>query len=134
MNRRIKKWFAVCDSPFPKVKLVNNAVQVKNMKNEQIPCLLQGNGFLFLPRAYDTSFKLIASSKQWIKLPKSTCRYEWNLIMKIKFLKNACRCQFHVEMDVIRFARWREDRFHIHFLTCNSHIWFIYINSHLSTY
>ena len=95
MNRRIKKWFAVCDSPFPKVKLVNNAVQVKNMKNEQIPCLLQGNGFLFLPRAYDTSFKLIASSKQWIKLPKSTCRYERNRIMKINLKKKCLQLFFN---------------------------------------
>ena len=37
--------FSLCDSPFPKVKLVNIAVQVKNTKNDQIPCPLQGNGF-----------------------------------------------------------------------------------------
>ena len=85
-----------------------------NMKNEQIPCLLQGNGFLFLPRAYDTSFKLIASSKQWIKLPKSTCRYERNLIMKINFKKmlaavsSMWKLMQMTQMDVIRFARWRE--------------------------
>ena len=98
---------------FPKVKLVNNAVQVKNMKNEQIPCLLQGNGFLFLPRAYDTSFKLIASSKQWIKLPKSTCRYERNLVVKINFKKMLAvssmgKLMQMAQMDVIRFARWSE--------------------------
>ena len=29
-----KKCFAVCDSPFPKVKLVTNAFQAMNMKNE----------------------------------------------------------------------------------------------------
>ena len=29
-----KKWFAICDPPFPKVKLVNNAFQAMNMKNE----------------------------------------------------------------------------------------------------
>ena len=80
---------------------------------KQIPCLLQGNGFLFLPRAYGTSFKLIASSQQWIKLPKSICFYERNRIMRIN-LKEACSCQFYVDinvmaqMDVIRFARWRE--------------------------
>ena len=96
------------------MKLVNNAVQVKNVKNEQIPCLLQGNGFLFLPRAYDTSFKLIASSKQWIKLPKSTCRYERNLVMKINFKKmlaavsSMWKLMQMAQMDVIRFARWRE--------------------------
>ena len=81
------------------------------MKNEQIPCLLQGNGFLFLPRAYDTSFKLIASSKQWIKLPKSTCRYERNRIMKINFKKMLAAVSSMwklMQMDVICFARWRE--------------------------
>ena len=38
-------------------------------------------------------------SIQWIKLPKSACRYERNLIMKINFQKNACSCQFHVEIN-----------------------------------
>ena len=96
------------------MKLVNIAVQVKNTKNEQIPCPLQGNGFLFLPRAYGTSFKLIASSQQWIKLPKSTCRYERNRIMKINFKKmlaavsSMWKLMQMAQMDVIRFARWRE--------------------------
>ena len=65
---------------------------------KQIPCLLQGNGFLFLPRKYGTSFKLITSSQQWIELSKSTCFYERNRIMKID-LKKACSCQFYVEIN-----------------------------------
>ena len=85
-----------------------------NMKNEQIPCLLQGNGFMFLPRAYDISFKLIASSQKWIKLPKSTCFYEQNRIMKINLKKKLAavssmwKLMQMTRMDVIRFARWRE--------------------------
>ena len=71
-------------------------------------------GFLFIPRAYDTSFKLIASSKQWIKLPKSTCCYEQNLFMKINFKKmlaavsSMWKLMQMAQMDVIRFARWRD--------------------------
>ena len=92
------------------MKLVNIAVQVKNTKNDQIPCPLQGNGFLFLPRAYGTSFKLIASSQQWIKLPKSTCRYERNRIMKINLKKmlaavsSMWKLMQMAQVDVIRFA------------------------------
>ena len=110
-----KKGFSLCDSPFPKVKLVNNAVQVKTMKNEQIPCPLQGNGFLFLPRAYGASFKLIASSQQWIKLPKSTCLYEPKPYYENKFKKNACIRQFLMEINANGAngcyplcSRWRE--------------------------
>lgn len=92
------------------MKLVNIAVQVKNTENEQITCPLQGNGFLFLPRAYGTSFKLIASSQKWIKLPKSTCRYEQNRIMKIIFKKmlatvsSMWKLMQMAQVDVIRFA------------------------------
>ena len=92
------------------IAVLNNRAQVKNTKNEQIPCPLQGNGFLFLPRAYGTSFKLIASSQKWIKLPKSTCRYERNLIMKINFKKmlaavsSMWKLMQMAQVDVIRFA------------------------------
>ena len=71
-------------------------------------------GFLFIPRTYDTSFKLIVSSKQWIKLPKSTCRYERNRIMKINFKKRPVAVgsmwtlMQMTQLGVIRFARWRE--------------------------
>ena len=84
------------------------------MKNEQILCLLQGNSFLFLPRAYDKSFKLIGSSQPWIKLPKSTCFYEKNLIMKINLkeklaaVSSMWKLVQMTQMGVIRFARWRE--------------------------
>ena len=50
---------------------------------EQIACLLQGNGFLFLPRTYGSSFKLITSSQQYFKRPKSTCFYKRIRLTKI---------------------------------------------------
>ena len=81
---------------------------------KQIPCLLQGNGFLFLPRTYGTRFKLITSSQQWIKVSKSTCFYERNGIMKINLKKKlvAVRSMWKLmqmtQMDVIRFAQRRE--------------------------
>ena len=83
-----------------------------NMKNEQIPCLLQGNGFLFLPRAYDTSFKLIASSQQWVKLPvfmKKKPYYE-NKFKKKKLaaVSSMWKLMRMTQMDVIRFPRCRE--------------------------
>ena len=78
------------------------------MKNEQIPCPLQGNSFLFLPRTYDTSCKLIASSQQWIKLPKSTCFYENKFKKKLAAVSSMWKLMQMTQMDVIRFARWRE--------------------------
>ena len=53
----------------------------------QIPCLLQGNGFLFLPRTYGTKFTLITRSRQWI-----------NGNMK-RNLKKARKCQFYVDIN-----------------------------------
>ena len=66
---------------------------------------------MFLLRAYDTSFKLIASSQKWIKLPKSTRFYEQNRIMKINLKKKLTavssmwKLMQMTQIDVIRFAR-----------------------------
>ena len=55
----------------------------------------------------------LRSSPKWIKLPKSTCFYERNRIMKKRKFE-ACSCQSCVklmqmtQMDTIYFARWRE--------------------------
>ena len=67
-------------------------------KMEQIACLLQGDGFLFLPRTYGSSFKLITSSQQYFKRPKSTCFYKRNRLTKI-ILKKACSCQFSADIN-----------------------------------
>ena len=63
---------------------------------------------------YTTKNCSYSYSIQWIKLPKSTCRYERNLIMKINFKKmlaavsSMWKLMQMAQMDVIRFARWRE--------------------------
>ena len=52
--------------------------------------------------------------RKWIKLPKSTCFYEQNRIMKINFKKKLTavssmwKLMQMTQIDVIRFARWRE--------------------------
>ena len=72
--------------------------RLRSWKMKQVPCLLRANGFLFLPRMHGIRFKLITSSHQWIKLPKSICFLWTQPFYENKLKKKACSCQFYVEI------------------------------------
>ena len=95
MNRRIK-----LSSPSA-THLFHNWImhsRLRSWKMKQVPCLLRANGFLFLPRMHGMRFKLITSSHQWIKLPKSICFLWTQPFYENKLKKKACSCQFYVEI------------------------------------
>ena len=95
MNRRIK-----LSSPSATHLFLNSIMhsRLRSWKMKQVPCLLRANGFLFLPRMHGIRFKLITSSHQRIKLPKSTCFLWTQPFYENKLKKKACSCQFYVEI------------------------------------
>ena len=95
MNRRIK-----LSSPSATHLFYNSIMhsRLRSWKMKQIPCLLRGNGFLFLPRMHGISLSWSPALISGLNFQNRPVFLWTQPFYENKLKKKACSCQFYVEI------------------------------------